>query len=284
MDESINGSVNQELVFATPERDVSGVSVADVSANVNVDVSGGRVMVVPPQKTIRFVEAQANEVANEVVNEVANEVDSNEVDSNEVANEDNSDSGLTTTVLFDVVVDVGEDVLKDMLKEVVAKVKAKMGELDMGSISLSTLPLLIRIVMEIVEHTVLKGNSQKIFATRVISELVDELPDSAEKGFLKATCASGGIEGTIDLVVAASKGELDVNKVAKVALKKCAPPFVERCGPNVVVFFTESEGEYEVRAKGARCVRKIRVSVRVSVRVTVRTRRWLVARLWVSSA
>lgn len=207
MDESINGSVNQELVFATPERDVSGVSVADVSANVDVDVSGGGgVMVVPPQKTIRFVEAQT---------------------ANEVANEENSDSGLTTSVLFDVVVDVGEDVLKDMLKEVVAKVKAKMGELDMGSISLSTLPLLIRIVMEIVEHTVLKGNSQKIFATRVISELVDELPDSAEKGFLKATCASGGIEGTIDLVVAASKGELDVNKVAKVALKKCAPPFVE---------------------------------------------------------
>lgn len=183
--------MNQELVFATPQHDISFV-----------DASGdgdGSIMVV--DKIIDSSSSNAVVVVND-------------------------NRGVNSAVLLDVVVDVGEDVLQGMLKDVITNVKARIGEIDMGSISLSTLPMLIRIVMEIVERTVLKGNSQKVFATRVISELIDELPESDEKGFLKATCASGGIEGTIDLVVAASKGELDVNKVASVALKRCAPPLI----------------------------------------------------------
>ena len=193
--------VDKELVFAPPQRDISGIEASSSEPEEGLN---------PIQEGVVVPDVPAPDVPAPDV----------------PAPESVAESGVDSAVLYDVVVDVGEDVLEEMLKDVIAKVKARMGEIDMGNISLSTLPMLIRIVMEAVEQTIIKGNAQKVFATRVISELIDELPESAEKGFLKATCASGGIEGTIDLVVAASKGELDVNKVASVALKSCAPSFL----------------------------------------------------------
>lgn len=213
--------VDKELVFAPPQRDISGIEASSSGPEEGLNpIQEGVVVPDLPAPDLPAPDLPAPDVP-------APDVPAPDVPAPDVpAPESVAESGVDSAVLYDVVVDVGEDVLEEMLKDVIAKVKARMGEIDMGNISLSTLPMLIRIVMEAVEQTIIKGNAQKVFATRVISELIDELPESAEKGFLKATCASGGIEGTIDLVVAASKGELDVNKVASVALKSCAPSFL----------------------------------------------------------
>jgi hypothetical protein len=197
---------DKDLVFAPPQHDISGIiAMRDISENVLQTIQEGFV-VHEPNKTISFIKPTLPVSDASATKSVVAPVDS--------------------VMLYDVVVDVAEDTLEEMLRDVIAKVKTRIGEIDMGNVSLSTLPLLIRIVMEAVEHTIIKGNAQKVFAMRVISELIAELPESIEKGFLKATCESGGIEGTIDLVVAASKGELDVNKVASVALNSCAPQFL----------------------------------------------------------
>ena len=99
-----------------------------------------------------------------------------------------------------------------------AELKAKLGE---AGVKKSTVALIIRYTMEVVEKTPLKGAAQKDFALRLIGDLVAELPDGDEKAFLSDMIASGGIADTIDLVVSATKGDLDVNKVAKVAATSC---------------------------------------------------------------
>ena len=213
--------VDKELVFAPPQRDISGIEASSSGPEEGLNpIQEGVVVPDLPAPDVPAPDVPVPDLP-------APDLRAPDLPAPDLpAPESVAESGVDSAVLYDVVVDVGEDVLEEMLKDVIAKVKARMGEIDMGNISLSTLPMLIRIVMEAVEQTIIKGNAQKVFATRVISELIDELPESAEKGFLKATCASGGIEGTIDLVVAASKGELDVNKVASVALKSCAPSFL----------------------------------------------------------
>ena len=78
--------------------------------------------------------------------------------------------------------------------------------------------------MEAIEDTPTKGPAQKEFALKVIGSLIEELHESHEKKLLQDTFKSGGIEGTIELVVAASKGELNINQVVDVAVNSCICP------------------------------------------------------------
>ena len=118
--------------------------------------------------------------------------------------------------------DVVEDLTEDLLNSVLDKVKESLGDLGVKP---STLPKIIQFVMEAIEDTPTKGPAQKDFALKVIGALIDELHESDEKKLLQETFKSGGIEGTIDLVVSATKGELNINQVVDVAVNSCICPF-----------------------------------------------------------
>ena len=118
--------------------------------------------------------------------------------------------------------DVVEDLTEDLLNSVLDKVKESLGDLGVKP---STLPKIIQFVMEAIEDTPTKGPAQKDFALKVIGSLIDELHESDEKKLLQETFKSGGIEGTIDLVVSATKGELNINQVVDVAVNSCICPF-----------------------------------------------------------
>ena len=118
--------------------------------------------------------------------------------------------------------DVVEDLTEDLLNIVLDKVKESLGDLGVKP---STLPKIIQFVMEAIEDTPTKGPAQKDFALKVIGALIDELHESDEKKLLQETFMSGGIEGTIDLVVSATKGELNINQVVDVAVNSCVCPF-----------------------------------------------------------
>jgi hypothetical protein len=85
----------------------------------------------------------------------------------------------------------------------------------------STLALIIKFTIEAVEETPIKGADQKDYALRLIKALVEELAEGNEKEFLLIAIESGSVGDTIDLIISASRGELNVNKVVKVASTSC---------------------------------------------------------------
>jgi len=76
--------------------------------------------------------------------------------------------------------------------------------------------------MEIAEATKLKGNEQKVLVERLIKKVVKDAPISDENEKLLLDMVGEGVVGdVIDLVVSATKGELDVNAIEKAAVGCC---------------------------------------------------------------
>ena len=163
--------------------------------------------------------AVAEEVVIDIVNEVAEAT--NEANTTEEVIENLADKveekveeviSETTELLEEKVEEVKDEVL-ETLKE---KVKA------MG-VKKSTLALIIKFTMEAVEKTPKKGAGQKDYALRLIRALVVDLATGEDKDFLLTAIDSGAVGDTIDLIVQATQGELDVNNVVEVATKSCLP-------------------------------------------------------------
>ena len=116
-----------------------------------------------------------------------------------------------------------------------AKVKLNVKErLTNIGLKPSTLSKLIQFTMEAIEDTPVKGAEQKELALKVMKSLVEELPEgNKEKIFLLESFDSGSVDGTIELVVAASKNELTINHVVEIT-KACLPTLLDyisvRCG------------------------------------------------------
>ena len=80
----------------------------------------------------------------------------------------------------------------------------------------------LRYAMEIVELTEFKGKEQKDMALRLVRSVVVDAPISDDKEKLLDMIDQGVLGNTVDLVVDASKGNLDLNKAVKVATGCCA--------------------------------------------------------------
>jgi len=147
----------------------------------------------------------------------------NLIENKKGSNNDNTSNTSNTSVAVAVskIGDVVEDIAEDLLNSVLDKVKESLGDIGVKP---STLPKIIQFVMEAIEDTPTKGPAQKEFALKVIGSLIEELSESDEKKLLQDTFKSGGIEGTIELVVSASKGELNINQVVDVAVNSCICP------------------------------------------------------------
>jgi len=94
------------------------------------------------------------------------------------------------------------------------------------SIRASTLHLIIKYVMEQVEHTPLKGSEQKELALTLIKALIVDLTEGEDEVLLLQLLDNGAIGNMIDLIVDATKGKLDINTLAQVGsgcLNSCLP-------------------------------------------------------------
>jgi len=101
--------------------------------------------------------------------------------------------------------------------------KTKLGDTD---VCLENIMVILRFAMEVVEVTQLKDSAQKELAISLVRTVVVEAPVSDEKEKLMLDMIDQGVLGnTVDLVVDASKGNLDVNKVVKVATGCCLRVF-----------------------------------------------------------
>ena len=85
-----------------------------------------------------------------------------------------------------------------------------------------TLMCILQYAMEIVELTILKGSEQKNMAIKLVRSIVIACPlDESNKNLCLRMLDEGIIENTIELIVAATKGEIAVNPVIDVAKSCC---------------------------------------------------------------
>ena len=93
--------------------------------------------------------------------------------------------------------------------------KVKLQDVE---INVENFMTILRFSMEVVEITQLKGSAQKDLALKLVRAVVVEAPISDEKEKLMLDIIDQGVLGnTVDLVVEASKGNVNINDAVKVA-------------------------------------------------------------------
>ena len=98
-------------------------------------------------------------------------------------------------------------------------------------INSKTITTVIKISMEIVEATNLNGEEQKKLVEKLVKKVVKDAPIADEKEKLLLDMIDEGVVAdVVDLVVAATKGEIDVNTVEKVAVGCCLSILKSRQG------------------------------------------------------
>tara|TARA_B110000008_G_scaffold276968_1_gene317307 strand:- start:1593 stop:2012 length:420 start_codon:yes stop_codon:yes gene_type:complete len=115
---------------------------------------------------------------------------------------------------------VVEEVKQD--PDFVDALKSAQDKLKDKEINVANIMSIVQITMEAVELTKVKGEKQKDLAVKLIKKIIEDAPISDDKEkFLLDMLKEGVISSTIDLVVAASKGEIDINSVKEVAVGCC---------------------------------------------------------------
>ena len=97
----------------------------------------------------------------------------------------------------------------NVFKTSMKALKEKIGHTEINA---QTVITILRFAMEVVETTQLKGEAQKELAIKLVRQVVVEAPISDEKEQLLLNMIDAGIlADTVELVVDATKGDLDVN-------------------------------------------------------------------------
>ena len=87
----------------------------------------------------------------------------------------------------------------------------------MRMILLPNVNTLVTYAIELSEKENITGTDKKVFALKVIMSAIDVLPDESDiekshKAFLLESHKNGNLSDIIDLVIDASKGNLNINK------------------------------------------------------------------------
>tara|TARA_X000000950_G_C13779802_1_gene604614 strand:+ start:612 stop:983 length:372 start_codon:yes stop_codon:yes gene_type:complete len=89
---------------------------------------------------------------------------------------------------------------------------------------------IVKVAMEVVEASEVKGSEQKVLVNKLVSKLVIDAPISdAKEKLLLDILDEGIVDEVIDLVVSASKGELNLNAAKEVATSCCLGLFKNKC-------------------------------------------------------
>lgn len=113
--------------------------------------------------------------------------------------------------------------IQNVYETTLKKLKVKVSAI---TIRTSTLHLIIKYVMELVEQTPLKGSEQKEMALKLIKALIIDFTEGEDERVLLQLLDDGTIGNMIDLIVDATKGRLDVNTAIQVTtgcLNRCLP-------------------------------------------------------------
>ena len=110
---------------------------------------------------------------------------------------------------------VVEPLAVSLVSQLVPVVTEKMATAGIA-LSPSTVMQVLRLAMEAVEGAPIKGEDQKALAINIIMELASNMPDE-HKFLIKSLVDGGLINDTIELIVDATRGKLNINKAKAVA-------------------------------------------------------------------
>lgn len=105
--------------------------------------------------------------------------------------------------------------------------------LEGTSVNVKSLHLIIKMVMEIIEGTPIRGTEQKELAIKVLRQLFIDFTDDDIESTLIELLDAGVIGNLIDLITDASKGKLNINKIVKTStscIKFLIPLFCKKKG------------------------------------------------------
>ena len=90
-------------------------------------------------------------------------------------------------------------------------------------VNADTVIVILKYAMEVVELSKAKGEKQRELAIKLVRKVIVDAPIGDEKEKLLLDLIDNGIlANTVDLVVEASRGDVNVNNVAQVAVGSCA--------------------------------------------------------------
>ena len=89
------------------------------------------------------------------------------------------------------------------------------------SINVTSIHTIIRTVMEVVEGTPIKGSEQKTLSLKILRQLFIDFTDDDLESTLIGLLDSGAIGNLIDLIVDASKGKTNINKIVDTTATCC---------------------------------------------------------------
>ena len=99
--------------------------------------------------------------------------------------------------------------MSESFDSIYAQLKDRLGDTE---INVTTITTVVKFAMEIVEMTQLKGKAQKHMVEKLVRKVVEDAPISDEKEkFLLDMVDEGVVGNVIDMVVSATKGELNLN-------------------------------------------------------------------------
>ena len=137
----------------------------------------------------------------------------------------------------------GKPFLTNIYQVTLLKLKEKVSVIEIRS---STIALVIKYVMEIVEETPLKGVEQKELSIKLIREIIKDLTDGEDEKVLLKLLEDGTISNMIDLIVDATKGKLNINSIDDVTL--VASGCINNCVPYFKGTFKKKEKKSKINA------------------------------------
>lgn len=187
----VNQSDNDSTIAVVGTIEETTVVVEDVIAEVTEDT----------EKKVEELVESAKDAVQDAVNDVIGEVTNNEV----------VETLLEATA---------EQVIDEAFQHLVDQVNGKLGDLDINP---QTVMTVVRFAMEVVEASELKGEEQKAMVLRLLEHVIRVAPISDEREKLCLDMLSEGVvANTIDIIIDASRGKLDVNTVAENAIEVAA--------------------------------------------------------------
>ena len=174
-----------------------------------------------PDEETEAMLKKADEIVDNALNEVIEKLENKVEDAvEEISNDEVKVTAHIALTAVNKVIENKEEIIDKATDKVFETLLEKAKEVGVKK---STLALIIKFVMEAVEDTPVKGSEQKDYALRLIRSLVLELAEGDDKEYLLIALDSGSVADTIDLIVAATRGELNVNMVVETATTSCLP-------------------------------------------------------------
>ena len=131
--------------------------------------------------------------------------------------------------VIETVEEHGGEFAGEMVELAISELKVRIGDTQIVPAKFMTI---VRYAMEIVEQRPVKGEAQKRLVMRILTDLLAAADmDADDKAMCQSLMASGSVENTIDLVIDATHGNLNVNAAAEVAtgcFLSCLKAFLSR--------------------------------------------------------